>query len=407
MEKDNKVSFYGVILALSAINIFMAFEGSFSIQSIFPLMIIAIGIMMLHKEKNLKINKQNKILFILNVVYTISFFENMFRHELNIDCLIQLFYQIIIFIWFVIATKHNYNRKELRVYCNVVIVVFLICGLYVLYQNVFSKKIIFSINTVFGKKIGKNHFSAWISLAIILSFYYLIYNRKKTLYFIIFTLLTLSVIFMNSRGAILSAIICCGLIILNYIFTNGITLKKIAMILGIVLILVLGYGIVMKMMPTWLYNRYFVKSYVDYSNIDRIYRWKNAIDGIETQPILGYGPGIFSNVPEYKITEFGIEINSSTPAHNTYLDITLNGGIVALVIFIIFLSTIFTDYFRKYRLYIPIIAHIMINSMILGASKTVYFWNLLIFLTILKCYLNNEKEELNIFVDIDSKEENK
>lgn len=394
--RENKTSIYCLLFCASILNFFVAFEGSFTIQSIIPVILITILIFFIRKEKAITLNIQTKILFFLNIEYTFALFINFFRHDIYTYSIIQLIYQIIISIWFLLITHEKYTKSELIKICKTIIFVFFICGLYVFIQNFIFQKQLSTVTTFLGKIIGKNHFSAWVSLSVLISFYFLIYSHKKIKYAIIFSLLVLSIVFMNSRGAILSSLICCLLVFFNYVFSNGINFKKVALILFTFLSAICLLKVATNIMPKWLYNRYFVKSYVDDSNTDRVYRWLNSFDGLKKQPIFGFGPGVFSMLPEYQITDFGKEINSSTPSHNTFVDVALNGGLIAIILFMYFLCTILIDFFKKYRLYIPIIAHLLINSMILGALKTVYFWTILIFLTILLNYLKTNKE-INIF----------
>lgn len=396
--QKNKVSMYCLLFCASILSIFVAFEGSFSIQSILPIIVITILFFLIKQEDKIILNKQIKLLFLLNIEYIVSLIINSFFHNIQLYSVVQLFYQMTIFVWFYLMTHTIYSKPEIVKICKTIIIVSFVCGLYIFVENVFLQNQLSTITTLFGGKIGKNSFSAWISLGLVLSFYFLLYSKKKTKYIIIFSLLVLSIIFMNSRGAILSSLICCLIVFLNFIFSNGINYKKLMLVLCVFMALIFLFKVATNIMPQWLYNRYFVKSYVDYSNYDRVYRWLNAFDGLKRQPVFGFGPGVFSTLPEYRVTDFGVEINSSTPSHNTFVDVALNGGLLALLIFCLFLYYILIDYFKKYRLYISIIVHLFINSMILGMLKTVYFWTILIFLSILLNYLKI-KGNTNIFID--------
>lgn len=395
---NKKLSTYCLLFCASILSIFTAFEGNFTVQSIIPVITITLLFFLISKEKKILLSKQTKILLLLNIVYALSLFINSFRYNIKIYSIIQMIYQLILLIWFYLITHKEFSKVELRQICKTIVYVSFICGIYIFIQNIIFNNRIFAITTLFNKTIDKNHFSTWISLSVTLSFYFLIYSNKKLKYIVIFSMLVLSEIFMNSRGAIVSSLICCLLIFFYYIFSNGISFKKITIVFCIFASILFLFKVAKDIMPEWLYNRYFVNSYVDGSNTDRIYRWLNAFDGLKTHPILGFGPGVFSTLHEYQVTDFGKQISTSTPSHNTFIDIALNGGLIALILFLYFLYSIVIDFFKKYRLYIPIVVHLFINAMILGASKTVYFWTIVIFLTMLLNYLNKSRD-FNIFID--------
>ena len=76
----------------------------------------------------------------------------------------------------------------------------------------------------------------------------------------------------------------------------------------------------------WFWNRYFVNSYEDKSNITRIAYWTEGLKLWMDRPIFGHGPGYIT------ITKVG-----SAVAHNTFIDYMVDCGILGLTAFSIVL----------------------------------------------------------------------
>ena len=317
--------------------------------------------------------------------------------------LIQILYQITIFLWFFLLSQNKPCKGDIKLFINTLIFLIFLSSIYIIYKNLFQNLRTFSITTILGITINKNHFGTLISMALLFNFYYLLYYNKnklkKILYLISFITIFIAMLFSNSRGAIISSAICIFIVFLIYLFKSNISINKIIIIMFIPLAILILYRPILNLIPEWLYNRYFVNDYKDDSNMSRLSRWENGIEGLANSPLIGYGPGIFVSIPEYAVTDFGNYIPANTPTHNTYLDVAVDGGLIGLFIFLYFLGLIYLPFFSKNKIiYLPIILHILMNSMILGAGKTVYFWNINIFLVMLSIYVDFNSEEYNIFI---------
>lgn len=380
-NNKNKISMGMLIFASSNIFILLSKEGSFTFQSII-IPFLCMVIYTIIENKKIKIDKTIKLFALLQIVYVFSFLLNYIKYNCDGSVLIQLIYQIMIFFWFLMIAQRTYTRKEIKFYVDSYIFIACICCIYVLYFNIFKNIKIFSIKSFFGSTIDKNYFSAFICFAPIFCMINILSNDKKVFNIIAFCILLLGLFFTNSRGGLLALSIGIAVLLVYYLKDN-ISIKRILIILVSILLLILSIKPMLKLLPTWMYNRYFIDSYSDNSNKDRVLRWKNAINGIKEQPIFGFGPGIFFYIPEYHITEYGVSINTTTYAHNTYLDIAVNGGIVSLIIFLLLLTNLFIDLQKYNKIYNSIFAALIITSGILGAYKAVYFWNIIIFLKII------------------------
>ena len=395
-EKIKKYSFPAILFGLTIFCIFLSFDGSFTIQSIFYVILLALLYFCINKSRKIQLLKEGKYLFLLNLVYLISLLFNSILHGIEFYSIIQILYHIFIFIWFILMTQNDFSKKELRFFVDGIVLFSVISAIIILIGNLSGKTAFFSIETIWGITMNKNHFAVWISLGVILSFYCILYSSNKFRYIASFLIVIVSMLFMNSRGAILSTAICCLLIFFQFFFSKGYKFKKVMLVLLVIISAILLYKPLIRITPRWLYNRYFVNSYQDSSNIDRISRWENGIDGLLNSPIIGYGPGIFITIPKYQVTDYGRQIPSSTPTHNTFLDVAIDGGIIGLILFLVFIFSSFHKVIFKYKIYYPLLIHFIINSMILGMGKTVYFWNMIIFIILLSKYSENSKDN-NIF----------
>ena len=70
----------------------------------------------------------------------------------------------------------------------------------------------------------------------------------------------------------------------------------------------------------------------------RMIFWKNTIEMIREQPMLGYGTGAFKTAYDRKVVgKTGVAATSAGDPHNQYMKITAENGVVALLVFLGFL----------------------------------------------------------------------
>lgn len=397
INKLKKITFFSLIFSISPFFMFLSFEGSISIICIFPLIFLDILYFLFKHKEKIYLNTYSKYMIFLNITYIISFGLNSFIHNVNLYCIIQLIYHFLILLWFLFNNQNEYKKSEIKLYIDCVIICSVLASLFIIYYNYFLNIHISSIKTFFGNSLGKNYFTIWISLAILLCFYMILYSSKKIKYIVFSMILTFGLIFTNSRGGWLSLIFSGGLLFIFFILDKRLSFKKILTILLIILLVPIFSKTLINYMPSWIYNRTFKNSYVDNSNLDRISSWKNGLNGFLDQPLIGFGPGIFSFVEDYQTTSRGVKVGDSTPSHNTFIDEALKGGIIGLIFFFLLFFKLAFSILKKDKIYLPILFHVLINCMILGAGKTLYLWNTLIFLIVILKYIEKNSKESNIF----------
>lgn len=382
-----KLNPYILIFSSSVFFIFYTMEGSFLVRSILiPLFLLVVYTLFFRKK--VRVTNTIKYFAILECVFICSAIKDIIIYDLSLSVVIQILYQLGIFLWYSLLVQEiNYTKRDLNLFINCYIFVCVISSIYVLFRNLVLHTYASSFMSLSGHIIGKNFYGAFVCIATVLSAMKALYAKNKKKYFITTVILLIGILFTNSRGTILAVTGSIALLLIQFNYNNGkLSRKRVVIILGIIFLLAVSIRPVLDLIPDWMYNRYFVNSYNDMSNMDRILYWKNALEGILQRPILGFGPGVFANLPQYQVTDFGTTISDATYSHNTYLDVAVNGGIVGLFFFVLIVFHAVWGVFKYNKIFLPIVLALIITSGILGAGKSVYFWNALIFLELVDEY---------------------
>lgn len=391
------ISFQVILLSISVFFIFFSLETSFVFRSI-SIPIIIVSIYTIINKTKIILTKQIMWFIALEFIYLFSLLVNSIRYNVGTSVILQMVYQLGIFIWYAaIFQKRSFNKKELNFYINSYITVCMICSIYLIINNLLLGRYTSTVLTVFGHEISKNFLGAFLSLGPLYSGLKVLYYKKNKIFNAILTIvMIIGLLFTNSRGAILSFIAGFGLS-LYYYGNRKITKKQLLFIILLIIIVILSIRPILGLIPDWMYRRYFINSYNDMSNMDRLFRWKNALDSIKNSPIIGYGPGVFLFLPQYRVTELGVAISGdATYSHNTYIDVMVNGGILGIICFLGVLATTLKEMFIKNKIFRPAVISLLITSGILGAGKSVYFWNNIIFFGMISSYMRDNKDK-NIF----------
>ena len=318
-----------------------------------------------------------------------------------------MLYFIVIFLWYIVATNKVYTDKEINMIKNSYIIVSVICSIFLIERFLSGQTGKIAMVNLVGMEIDENYVSAIIAMATLLVFQNILSVNKKLwikLINIIYLIINIfAVALSGSRAALIGLAIAMGM---QYVimFFEKINLKRILKFI-LIIIIVTAIGIkVFEYIPTWTYNRYFNSNYVDKSNSKRILMWKNGMRGIIKNPITGYSVRIFDKIPEFgTINDF--EIPDRVPAHQTYLDILIYSGLIGFIPFILFLYYLFKAFLKKEKFkYVPMILLFLFITNIIGAERSVFFWNTLIILTIIKDNIDSKDKKQDKLEIIDNNE---
>lgn len=118
----------------------------------------------------------------------------------------------------------------------------------------------------------------------------------------------------------------------------------------------------------------------------RLLIWSDAVELIKEQP-WGYGTGASRGVLLKKYEENGHELflEERYNAHNTYLEILLWGGPIMLLVYLIFLATLFFQAYRKRDL---VLFYFFLIITITGITETLFLAQGIFFIGFFYCFLN-------------------
>ena len=90
------------------------------------------------------------------------------------------------------------------------------------------------------------------------------------------------------------------------------------------------------------------------ADVERIITWQIAVKMIKDYPIFGVGPGMFHQMVDSYRTGYNVHFTSRSHAHNSYLQVLVESGIVGFIPLVMVLTTLFYVGSRKmYDKFIP------------------------------------------------------
>jgi putative inorganic carbon (hco3(-)) transporter len=155
---------------------------------------------------------------------------------------------------------------------------------------------------------------------------------------ILFTGSLVSLFFSFTRGSWLTVVIIC--------FIAGVMKFKRFFLYGMLILLVVGTILFRDKIGNLglaVYN-------INAGNVtDRFYLWLSALDMLYDHPLLGIGPGTFSEkyLESYQLLESS-RWNISYHAHNVFLHMAAEQGYTGLIVFLLFWGTVFRQLFRNF-----------------------------------------------------------
>jgi putative inorganic carbon (HCO3(-)) transporter len=308
-----------------------------------------------------------------------------------------------IFMYFIIKYEFN-SKKQIKILlkCYIFISFILSCiGIVQHFTGVgltekFTKASAFGTGIRIASTLfNPNAYGAYLILIIFPLIMLSIYekNKNKKIVYIFLSLLLLTNLLMTfSRNALLGF---------------GLGILVLALIYSIKLIFALGgFSVLMFLIPSVLQRFKDVTSLSQ--NESRIKLWKTAIMMIKEHPILGVGNGNYvSRYNEYviKYKELKYQSYQNYPAHNSYLKVQSELGIIGIISFLAIVLTALSRVKKLYttttdRFYKPfymgvmasMVAFLFMNlsdNLFFVPKATTYFWFLL---ATVEALLNHNKK---------------
>ncbi len=383
--KINEQKLKYIVLMIIPLLIFVSVEGNFSVQSIVP----AILLLVISDLLNMKIYKDKTIFFVVSL-FCISTIGSLIFNMLNNNGLTTnqtylriLYYAVILYVYFSL-TRVKYTTEQLNNVFNINI----LCGIIVSLYLILINHIWFT--GLLGTLHDKNFIGAILAIQAEMAVIKGLNTKKKLkkiLYIFYYGIIFLGIFYSASRASLLVCILGTLITIFFKLIENTKSRNEIIkLVIEIFIILMtcigLFYYLSNKMINAnqaiqWYWNRYFINGFKDESVTGRWIWWREALQLWTNRPIFGYGIG---NV--------NVSGNSSAVSHNTYIDFLLDQGIVGLICFLTIIKRSISKVIINHKkIYYGMIITVLLNIMILSATRSTYMWYNLI---LIYCIGNSE-----------------
>ena len=342
-----------------------------------PIIIISVGLFSFLTKKKIKTNSKNALFIWFAVLILLSTMLSGGVHMR--EC-----FKIFITVCFVyLSTSIEISDSEVKYFSLFICLSYLVYAILVTMAigqdtQFYGRAQIRILNS--ETPLDPNVTAAVFVLPLILSLYNLLYGKYKILAGILLILFAISIIVLGSRGATVSCIIPCCLLLLRY-FTSRST-KLVVKLFSIVSILFAAYFVynfVTEQSAIFGFDRVLDFSGDDASN-GRTEVWIERLDLWQGSPLWGYGVNY----------EIGGE-HRGMACHNTFIQCLHYGGIIGICLFLIPIVFLFKrktiSKVTKYSLFISVFMPIFFIDTL--QERTL--WNFIMFYSMLSMRPNAEE----------------
>lgn len=265
-----------------------------------------------------------------------------------------------LFIYFAATLIFTDTPKRLRLLVRTITIFGFFLAIFGLTQSFTSPNKVYWLrdlgqSTPFGPFINRHHFAGYMELTLALPLGLLfsgsIEKEKRVIYFFVAGLMAVALVMTNSRGGIISVFAE----IVFIVATMGIRrrgkkrrgsssgkrlgIKSAALKAGLALALVISlFGAVVLLGGEGALSRFVGTVNTDDPTTGRAHFWSVTLDIIKQHPFLGTGLGAYGAV--YTAYDSRNGLFRLEQAHNDYLQVLSDGGIVGAVIGLFFLVTL-------------------------------------------------------------------
>ena len=214
-------------------------------------------------------------------------------------------------------------------------------------------------STAFGPFINRHHFAGYMELAMAipmgLLFSGVIESQKRLIYLFAVALMGVALFMTSSRAGIISLVAeLFFLVMVSSIGSNRMSraldrkarafaaIKRLGLAVGIVIVLVAGVALVGG---GSVFTRFLGTLNAEDPTTGRTHFWSVTTDIIKHNPILGAGWGAYSVLyPRYDSRNGLYRLEQ---AHNDYLQVLADGGIVGAALGLLFIAILFREGFAR------------------------------------------------------------
>jgi O-antigen ligase len=277
-------------------------------------------------------------------------------------------------LFFYLVTFKKYSKDELCDLFGVVIFSGLIIATAIVYAWLNGSTGKVSLYSIYGNVVEENYTGSLLAIIFIVGILRLYLTKKNMLLILIqIGIVGYGVMLTGCRAAVLGILISLVVFVLT---STRLSAKTILTLLALgFFISVAGYFLY-NLVPAWTWQRIFENSYNDNSNRSRLLLWKQALHGFLIHPIHGWGVGNYSST-------FLFNRNSSIVAHNSYLAILVDGGIVYFLLMLSLVFSIIKEIMFKRKPFIALPCCFFVVTFIVEANRMAFFWYGLFLITII------------------------
>lgn len=342
-----------------------------------PLLVIFLGLLTFSCVEKTKANKKNKYFIWLSIVILFSTFFS--GGEQIRDC-----FKIFITVCFLYySSSIRVKDSEVRYLSLFICISYLVYAILVTQAigqdtEYYGRAQIRILNSEVA--LDPNVVAAVFVLPMIISLYNLLYGKYKLLAGIILGVFAISIIALGSRGATVSFVVSCCLLLLKY-FTSRTTKLwiKILSISAVVLVAFLVFDFISEQDAIFGFDRIFDFTGDDASN-GRTGVWIERLNLFTSSPLYGYGMNY----------DMGMA-HRGMACHNTFIQILHYGGLIGICLFFIPIVSLFkrtsVSKITKLSLFVSVFMPVFFIDTL--QERTI--WNFLIFYSLLSMRDNAEK----------------
>lgn len=342
-----------------------------------PLLVIFLGLLTFSCVEKTKANKKNKYFIWLSIVILFSTFFS--GGEQIRDC-----FKIFITVCFLYySSSIRVKDSEVRYLSLFICISYLVYAILVTQAigqdtEYYGRAQIRILNSEVA--LDPNVVAAVFVLPMIISLYNLLYGKYKLLAGVILGVFAISTIALGSRGATVSFVVSCSLLLLKY-FTSRTTKLwiKIFSISAVVLVAFFVFDFISEQDAIFGFDRIFDFTGDDASN-GRTGVWIERLNLFTSSPLYGYGMNY----------DMGT-VHRGMACHNTYIQVLHYGGLIGICLFFIPLISLFKrnsiSKITKLSLFVSVFMPVFFIDTLQERS----IWNFLIFYSLLSMRDNAEK----------------
>lgn len=186
--------------------------------------------------------------------------------------------------------------------------------------------------------------------------------RRRLCYLVLAVVILFCVMMTGSRGAFLGIAVIVAVCVLQRFRRMS---TRILFCLAMALMAALAYGYVLSLLPDYIAARFSVRDVIESRGTNRLDIWLDALAVVRANPgklLIGFGTGSSHH------------LLNGWAAHNLFIQLLLEGGIVGLGLFVSFLLTWLKRLGKKDVTALSILLGSMAMAMTLSVNTIYYFW---------------------------------